>query len=1483
LERGEYTSWEVGANLNFLWLIGAPGIGKTVISCFIVEKLQHLLLESQSMILAHYFCDNKDKDRNTAVPILRSIVAQLLKQKPELFAFIKDDYELKKSAITGSLESLWAPLVRMLKNCQDEEVYVLIDAIDECEETSRKKIMGLFKELDASSKARILITGRPETDIEEKAKFLGQILRLDSGKINTDLTKFIDIKVSEVQAEKSYPETLIQDITAMLKDKHGGTFLWAALVLKDITAAKTTKAARKKLKDLRSDLPADLPDVYDRILKNITEEAEDAVFILQRLVVSRKPMTVIELATVQALASEDWNGKTVPPPELVEELKDSFKSCGALVYHDLQDDTINLIHQSVKDYLIKDGCLPDYRVNVEEIKLSMLNTCWKYLSLPEFHHGTIIVGRKDADKVFIRSLSKRLLWTYGFLGYAFESLLGSGFNEWNDNIIEFLYQCQNLDALPCFLDIWLSRFSAMDKLEIVRFLIDHKVDINAKHGNDETTLLHRTAESGYEAMVKLLLGSGSDVMSRDKFGNTALHLAAEKGFVNICRSLIKGGVDINAKMGEYSLTALHLAVRSIRKEIVSLLVEHGVNLEEEDALGNTAFWDSVEKTSEPIALHLWQKGAKSKIEGNRLISWDRQGGWNGKGGWKGSGKESVLIKAAGKGCYEVAKLLLQNDIDVNAKGREDTVLSAAVKNGDEAMVRLFINAGADITLMSGYDNEENLLHLAAKGGHHEIALLLVQNGFDVKDPRVEEESTPLHCAVNEGYPKVFDVLVRAGANLAVRAENGATLLHLAAKRGHESIVSRLLGMTTDADQITKLEETGSQDVIGDCQSETFKSHFKNATEVRDNTGKTPLHYAIDEGSRGTAVLLLKGGADVIATDNDGLTPLHIISEWKKLPYRPRRRDGERRRVLSVRERKLRSKKVVNFLLENGADINAITLNGSTPLHLAIASRKFNTVGILLQHGANVNIVDNHGLTPLHYFASHPDDLSERSIVHTLLNYGAKIDARDNNGRTALFLAAKKHNPDLCSILIRNGADSRAMSDVTEALDTFPKTKSLIEAAELWRSALAVAQHINQYGNRGTYAGIDTLGFSDRVSNKDENPSIDGIRIYDENDERDGDESDDDDIYRYDIYRYDECNLADDRYAYFGDRDDDSEEEEDRVTKLVASCEKEFLDLLFEKAAYSVILMEPAGIKLRKAVEGGYRDLVSATLANDTESPISDKVKASAFHQAIRRGDEEMVRAMMENGVEIEPEDIDCGSALEVAAGAGHDHIVKLFLQNGADVHRKSGAWTPLLTAACHGHANILEILLDAGADISDSNWKGTALYCAIENGYIEAVRVLVSRGAAINSYSSSRKSTPLHDAVTRGNEAMVKLILESGADVNAIDRDGWTPLDTALDGVGTRKVVILLFQYGAKSGTGLNGSEPFRKPKYTLLSWAMRTGIKAIMDLLELHLDCFDLQGRECQHLLTWAVEREYHDLVSRLQEKGVRMNVDAFDAMVLE
>jgi hypothetical protein len=138
------------------------------------------------------------------------------------------------------------------------------------------------------------------------------------------------------------------------------------------------------------------------------------------------------------------------------------------------------------------------------------------------------------------------------------------------------------------------------------------------------------------------------------------------------------------------------------------------------------------------------------------------------------------------------------------------------------------------------------------------------------------------------------------------------------------------------------------------------------------------------------------------------------------------------------------------------------------------------------------------------------------------------------------------------------------------------------------------------------------------------------------------------------------------------------------------------------------------------------------------------------------------------------------------------------------VRRQQDRHTPLHIAARFDRPEVVDVLVEAGADLEDMGPGSTALHDAVEFGSLAVARRLLERGANPDTRNVA-DSAPFHHAIWAQSDglctaaellASVELLVEYGADVNAVHRGVGTPLDYALR-VAPQPVVAALTRHGA--------------------------------------------------------------------------------------
>src|SRR5262245_4631561 len=173
------------------------------------------------------------------------------------------------------------------------------------------------------------------------------------------------------------------------------------------------------------------------------------------------------------------------------------------------------------------------------------------------------------------------------------------------------------------------------------------------------------------------------------------------------------------------------------------------------------------------------------------------------------------------------------------------------------------------------------------------------------------------------------------------------------------------------------------------------------------------------------------------------------------------------------------------------------------------------------------------------------------------------------------------------------------------------------------------------------------------------------------------------------------------------------------------------------------------------------------------------------------GRQEMVRVLLERGARP--------NFFEACAVGLTEDVRRHIRENpGAARQWAPDGWTPLHLAAFFGHREVAAALLEAGADVRalSRNVEANLPINAAAAGprperRPEIVRLLIDRGSPVDGRGSPSAHAPLHEAAYNGDVALVRLLLERGADRTLRTGDGQTPLEIAVQH-GRREVVRLL-------------------------------------------------------------------------------------------
>lgn len=511
----------------------------------------------------------------------------------------------------------------------------------------------------------------------------------------------------------------------------------------------------------------------------------------------------------------------------------------------------------------------------------------------------------------------------------------------------------------------------------------------AWNAEDGSTALHVASFFGLHQVVTRLLLAGADVNAADSNGSTSLMYAAAEGHSSIVEKLIQAGGLINT-VGRRETSALYLAILSERDQVVRVL------------------------------LSFRETDVNSRATGSDFIL--------------------PLTIAARRNCISIVQELLgRPELEVNKKFKRSALMAAAELGNNDVVSLLLADPRV---LIDDYDHQGSTsLHIAVCRAHFNVVETLLDHGADTEAEDVFGEA-PIFAAARNGLFTIFRLLIKHKAEWKSRAVGEENLLHYVSKYGDHHLIVRYILEELKGLDIDARDGRGGVALHQAARFNYIKTieillEFGARTDIRDETGRTPLKVAEQEQSIGAIKLIhktMRAKVEVLTRSGTGPaaddTPLWTAARLGRMDMIQvaidkandttdlDRCDPHTQRTALWYAVDANDIQMITALLKAGVSNNHKDQEGVSPLFIAIYRGHVEAITCLLEHGVDIDIEHAKWGKPLTFARK----IWDWKIAVKLAQHGATIDLCGRDLEDLLATAVIEGNSEAVSKILASGAD-----------------------------------------------------------------------------------------------------------------------------------------------------------------------------------------------------------------------------------------------------------------------------------------------------------------------------------------------------------------------------------------------------------------------------------------------------------------------------
>lgn len=431
-----FRSWLAGeSSSTVLWITGSSGSGKTFLSQYIVDKLDH---DSNQAPVLSYFCD----EHSSPDSILRSLFAQLLEQ-PSIGDDAKSEIALTiQKALGVSVAPLDASyrLWDSLQNILGLVPFTLI--LDGLDELSAYHLDGQGFDLVARlvhfaienpDKIRLLVSSRENPTIQKTFQSFPSI-ELTREKVRGDMMTYIRDKMDLVQHEN--PTAVGESFVSKILEESNGNFIWIDLVFKIIRLENGLDETN--LDQFTGSLDDLYARLYDSMTKTMhTQDKALLVAILRWTVYSIRPITPIELSNAVSVSNNFFL------PEIESHISNLTQSLVKV-----ENGILKPWHVSFRNFVLGQHSILGEELKTKSAHLAIAESCLIYLLHHAFQLSASSDGITDRQSLFPLMEYATLYWIHHTSHGTMETKMKKLINKFFESTNAFVW----VDVLlPAFL------------------------------------------------------------------------------------------------------------------------------------------------------------------------------------------------------------------------------------------------------------------------------------------------------------------------------------------------------------------------------------------------------------------------------------------------------------------------------------------------------------------------------------------------------------------------------------------------------------------------------------------------------------------------------------------------------------------------------------------------------------------------------------------------------------------------------------------------------------------------------------------------------------------------------------------------------------------------------------------------------------------------------------------------------------------------